>query len=252
MRRSGASVARLEAEDVVDEDRAVEIGLGEAVGARVELGMLGARLRGPADRGWPPDGRARDRRGSASWRAAESRAARFRSCGRAARTAAPSSIVAVRHGASPSSRAISTARSRGAQDAPRMSLSTTSLSSSRSAKNLRQDGSTDSGCSEVAGVEFGDERCVGTGQERSTDWCSCDRSLQGPRSGAGPSFCCCSNGSARARSPRTMTSHLRYNRSTAPSPSAWWSRGWRASPPRGCRRTSWPRSCPRRRPCRRR
>ncbi len=60
----------LVAEDVVDMDRAVHVGLGEAEGARVEVGMLGARLRGRADRGWLPDGRARDRRGSASWCAA--------------------------------------------------------------------------------------------------------------------------------------------------------------------------------------
>ena len=63
---------RLQAEHVVDEDRPVEVGLGEAVGLGLELGMRLAARRGRAGRGRRRGGRARGRRGSASARGCES------------------------------------------------------------------------------------------------------------------------------------------------------------------------------------
>ena len=57
---------RLEAEHVVDEDRPVVVGLGEAVGPRDRARDAARASAGRADRASPRDGRARDRRGSAS------------------------------------------------------------------------------------------------------------------------------------------------------------------------------------------
>ena len=71
-----ADGAEFEAEHVVEEDRAVEIGVAEAVGARIELFLVLAAARARADRDWRENGRARDRRGSASARGSNSRVAR--------------------------------------------------------------------------------------------------------------------------------------------------------------------------------
>ena len=57
-----------QAEHVVDEDRPVVVGLGEAVARRVQLLVVAAAARGRADRGWRADGRASGRRGSSSGR----------------------------------------------------------------------------------------------------------------------------------------------------------------------------------------
>ena len=68
---------RLEAQHLVDEDRPVEVGLGEAVGLGLAAPCAPCARRGPAGRGRRRDGPSRGRRGSASargccpgWRAA--------------------------------------------------------------------------------------------------------------------------------------------------------------------------------------
>ena len=57
-----------ETEHLVEENLAVEIGFGEAVGARIELGLVRLRHRARADRAWRGNGRGCGRRGSASAR----------------------------------------------------------------------------------------------------------------------------------------------------------------------------------------
>ena len=129
------------AEHVVDEDRLVEVVVGETIGARIELGVRRWESAARADRAAPPDGRARGRSGSASARAAR----RWWRRGSARRTAAPPAPGAA-HGPVTAGRTSSSNSGwRGAQEAPVASSSTERASSFSAPNSSAKVGSTEAG-----------------------------------------------------------------------------------------------------------
>ena len=140
------SVARLAPQHVVDEDRLVEVVVGETIGPRVQLCVRAAGFAGRADRAAPPDGRARGRSGSASARAAGDGGGAHLLAGEHSgachRTVGPEAAGWTAAGSAVSS---SSARWCGAQEAPVASSSTARASSFSAPNSSAKVGSTECG-----------------------------------------------------------------------------------------------------------
>ena len=149
-------VRELQAEHVVDEDRAVAVGLGEAVVGRMQLLVVVARLEVQRDRDWREDGRARGRRGSASGRgpnrASPAGSGRRRSrrpcrcaCALILSPTARSTAAQLPSSAETSSPFTGTGQFGRFQEAPRALFATSWPSSFRASKKARHSASTEFG-----------------------------------------------------------------------------------------------------------